>query len=127
MATGVLRASHRTLGRPPYLTGGVPWATHRRADAQPLDAGVPVPLRISLSATAFALRSGDMVRVAVSSRDPRDIDAPVPMVSLYADAEHPSSIEIPEVDTSWCTLSPELTPGRILNVRPLGSNPGGAG
>lgn len=48
-----------------------------------------MPLTISLSAAAFALEPGDMVRPAVTSRDPHDIDAPVHVVSLYADAEHP--------------------------------------
>src|SRR5690606_36201946 len=70
IASSALRASHRKTGPAPYDTGGVPWQTHRRADAQPLKPGEPVALDISFSATAYALQPGDMLRLSVTSRAP---------------------------------------------------------
>lgn len=99
IASSALRASHRKTGPAPYDTGGVPWQTHRRADAQPLKPGEPVALDIAFSATAYALQPGDMLRLSVTSRAPRAAAGSETEITVLSDPAHPSWVEIPDVDT----------------------------
>lgn len=107
IASSVLRASHRKTGTAPYDTGGVPWHTHLRADALPLPPDTPVALDVAFSATAYALQPGDLLRLSVTTRNPRagSGQAP-PEVSIVSDAAHPSWIEVPDVDTRDQALNP---------------------
>jgi uncharacterized protein len=115
IASGVLRASHRKTGAAPYDTGGVPWQTHLRRDAQQLTAGMPVALDIALSATAYALQPGDMLRLAVTTRGPRDMSTQLPPVTILSDAEHPSWVEVPDVDTRLRAIDPDRSWRRTGN------------
>jgi predicted acyl esterase len=125
IASGVLRASHRKTGPAPYDTGGVPWHTHLRADAMPLPANAPVALDIDFSATAYALQPGDMLRLSVTTRNPRgDGGKAPPEVSIVSDADHPSWIEVPDVDTRDRAIHSELGWRRVGPVpRLIGSSP----
>jgi predicted acyl esterase len=99
IARGVLRASHRKIGTPPYKTGGLPWHTHLRADFQPLRPNEPVALDIALSPTAYTIRSGDLLRLAVTTRAPSNRSPIPPPVQILSDENHASYLEIPDVDT----------------------------
>ena len=110
IARGALRASHRQTGEAPYDTGGLPWQTHRRVDAQPLTPGEPVALDITLSPTAYTFRPGDLVRLAVTTRNPRTGVSGAP-ITLLSDASHPSWIELPQTDTRDAALNGDESDG----------------
>lgn len=114
IARGSLRASHRKLGAAPYDTGGLPWQTHRRADVQPLQPGQPVELDIALSPAAYTFRPGDLVRLAVTTREPGGGKAQAP-VTLYSDAEHASWLELPETDTRDKAINPDLADNKAFS------------
>lgn len=98
----------------------MPWHTHLRADAQPLPPDVPVALDFAFSATAYALQPGDLLRLSLSTRNPRAAGAQdLPEVSIVSDALHPSWIEVPDVDTREHALQPELGWRRVGRVPPL--------
>lgn len=118
ISRGVLRASRRKTGPAPYDTGGHPWQTHRRADAQPLQPGVPAQLDIVLSPTAYAVRPGDRLRLAVTTRPPVPHSAPVPPVTLHLDAQHASYLELPDVDTRDQALNRAIDTTRWLSTQP---------
>ncbi|WP_020656987.1 CocE/NonD family hydrolase [Massilia niastensis] len=114
IASSALRASHRKTGAAPYDTGGVPWHTHLRADAQPLQPGIPVALDIAFSATAYALQPGDRLRVSVTSRSPRSGKGSETPITVISDNAHPSWIEVPDVDTRERAIAPGLgRPGKL--------------
>ena len=117
ISRGALRASHRKTGTAPYKTDGVPWQTHRRADAQPLQAGEPVALDIGLSPTTYTIRPGDQLRLAVTTRPPSTRADPAPPLTLHVDADHRSYIELPDVDTRQAAISPA---GKAASVVPAG-------
>lgn len=120
IATSVLRASHRKTGTAPYDTGGVPWHTHLRADARPLPPGAPVALDLAFSATAYALQPGDLLRLAITTRNPRGGGGQAPPeVSIVSDAGHPSWIEVPDVDTRDRAQNPPPGWRRTGPVPPL--------
>jgi putative CocE/NonD family hydrolase len=114
ISRGVLRASRRATGEPPYDMGGLPWQTHRRADAKPLKPNEMVALDIALSPTAYTIRPGDLLRLAVTTRPPfGKSDMQPPLVRVHSTDEHPSYIEIPEVDTQALALDPDETEGLL--------------
>ena len=95
---GVLRASHRALGRAPWDNLGLPYQRSFEADLEPLPEGVPTPLELDLHPTATVFNAGNRLRVTVTGAD-RDnaeevYDTP-PTVRVYRSAEHPSGIVLP--------------------------------
>lgn len=129
IASSVLRASHRKTGKAPYANGGVPWHTHLRADAMPLEPDEPVALDFAFSATAYALQPGDMLRLSVTTRHPRsEGKEALPRVDIISNATYPSWLEVPDVDTRDRSLESEPDLRRIGRVPPLiGSNAGKPG
>ncbi|MFT4089328.1 MAG: CocE/NonD family hydrolase [Asticcacaulis sp.] len=108
IARGALRVSHRKTGTAPYKVDGVPWQTHARADHQPLTSDAPVAIDIALTPTAFTFRPGDLLRLAVTTRPPlAGPESPAP-VKLHLDANHPSYLEVPDVDTRDAALDKVL-------------------
>lgn len=101
--SGWLRASHRALDDE-ASTELLPVHTDREADAAPLPAGEPTLVRVELFPFAHVFRAGSQIRVT--------IDAPGgnravwefatisggERVTLWHDADHPSSIVLPVVD-----------------------------
>ena len=97
---GVLRASHRKLGKPPFDNVGLPWPESFKEDVTPLPA-VPTELVFDLQPTAKRFRAGHRIRITVQGAD-RDTHVavhpgPPPRVSIYRDAGHPSRIVLPVV------------------------------
>jgi putative CocE/NonD family hydrolase len=63
---GWLRASHRKLD-PKRSTAVRPYQTHLRADAQPLTAGEPTPMRLEVFPFAHAFRKGSRLRLWIEA------------------------------------------------------------
>jgi putative CocE/NonD family hydrolase len=100
---GVLRASHRKLGKPPFENFGLPWPESFQEDVTPLPAA-PTELVFDLHPTAKRFRAGHRIRVTVQGAD-RDTHLavhpnPPPRVSIFRDAGHPSRIVLPVVGPS---------------------------
>jgi predicted acyl esterase len=79
---GRLRASHRTLATPPYNHVGLPWMTHKAADAKPVPAGEPVELKFDLLPMSYIFKAGHKLRVMLTFADPQRRDAPPPVTIL---------------------------------------------
>jgi putative CocE/NonD family hydrolase len=95
---GVLRASHRALGTPPFANFGLPWPSSRRSEVQPLPEE-PAELVFDLLPTAKRFRAGHRIRVTVQGAD-RDTHRAVypggrPMVTVHRDRGRPSRIVLP--------------------------------
>jgi putative CocE/NonD family hydrolase len=97
---GVLRASHRKLGKPPFDNFGLPWPESFKDDVAPLPSG-PTELVFDLLPTAKRFRPGHRIRLTVEGAD-RDTHVavhpmPPPRVSIYRDPTHASRIVLPVV------------------------------
>jgi len=100
---GVLRASHRRLGKPPFDNFGLPWPESFKEDITPLPTG-PAELVLDLHPTAKRFQAGHRIRVTVQGAD-RDTHLavhpkPPPRVSIYHDTDHRSRIELPVLATT---------------------------
>lgn len=100
---GVLRASHRKLGMPPFKNFGLPWPRSHREDVAPLPAE-PTELVFDLHPTAKRFRVGHRIRVTVQGAD-RDTHLavhpnPPPTVAVWRDASRPSRLILPVVPSS---------------------------
>ena len=95
---GRLRASQRRESSPPYDNLGLPWHPFRASDAQPLVPGEPAELRFDLLPISMVFEKGHKLRLVLTFADavtPR-LD-PVPTVTVYRDAQHPSTITLPVI------------------------------
>jgi putative CocE/NonD family hydrolase len=95
---GVLRASHRKLGTPPFDNFGLPWPRSHAEDIAPLPPE-PTELVFDLLPTAKRFRAGHRIRVTVQGAD-RDTHrrvhpVPPPTVTILRDAARPSRIVLP--------------------------------
>lgn len=106
---GVLRASRRALGEPPYDYFGVPWTSCREDTRQDLTPGVPVELTISLNPTSYILRKGHRFRVTITGSDaavgPSPVVEPAPVVRLFRDRVRHSSITLPIIPPTGQAVS----------------------
>ena len=91
---GRLRASHRTLATPPYNHLGLPWMTHKAADAKPVPAGQPVELKFDLLPMSYIFKAGNRLRVTLTFADPQRRASPPPVAILTGGAT-PSAITLP--------------------------------
>jgi hypothetical protein len=95
---GRLRASQRKEGSSPYDNLGLPWHPFREGDAEPLVPGEPVQLRFDILPISMIFEAGHKLRLILTFSDavtPR-LD-PVPTVTVYRDAQHPSTIILPVI------------------------------
>jgi putative CocE/NonD family hydrolase len=92
---GRLRASHRTLATPPYNYLGLPWMTHREADARPLPANQPEELKIEMLPMSYIFKAGHRIRLNLSFADPQRRTGAVPSVSVLRGPVQPSRITLP--------------------------------
>ncbi len=93
ISRGELLASRRHLGEAPFDAGGLPWPTHREADALPVGANEPVTLTFPLSPMARRLNPGDQLRLAVTLRV--NPDDPVLPLTVHTGEEGQSWVDIP--------------------------------
>ena len=95
---GVLRASHRKLGHPPFKNIGLPWPRSYAEDVTPLPDR-PTELVFDLLPTAKRFAAGHRIRVTITGAD-RDTHrkvqfVPPPTVTIYRDATRASRIVLP--------------------------------
>jgi len=95
---GVLRASHRRLGQPPFNNFGLPWPRSFKEDVELLPTG-PAELVFDLHPTAKRFVTGHRIRVTLQGAD-RNTRIGVypkapPLVLVYRDTAHPSRIVLP--------------------------------
>jgi uncharacterized protein len=105
MTEGVLRASNRAVREPPFDNGGIPWHPNLHDDQVELTPNVPVKLDVALYPLSNFVRRGHRLRVTINNYDNGSgWDTPqiwpAPTVTLYHDAQHPSSITLPFIARS---------------------------
>jgi uncharacterized protein len=98
ISDGLIRASSRATRPAPFENEGLPWRSGLMEDQQLLTPGMPVRLEFALFPAAQYLRKGHRLRLTINNYDegydtPKTL--PAPIVSLYHDADHPSSITVP--------------------------------
>jgi hypothetical protein len=96
---GILRASHRAIGKASFENLGLPWHNHFQSELQTVPAGKPIELVFDLLPTAYRFSKGKRIRVTVAFADADNFDTPVidpaPVVHLLRDKNHPSFIDLP--------------------------------
>jgi putative CocE/NonD family hydrolase len=95
---GVLRASHRKRGTPPFDAFGLPWPRSHAEDVVPLPPE-PTELVFDLLPTAKRFRAGHRIRLTVQGAD-RDTHRRVhpvhpPTIAIHRDAARPSRVVLP--------------------------------
>jgi putative CocE/NonD family hydrolase len=105
---GVMRASSRALGDPPfdYLDLPYPQCT---ADSRADLPSVPVPLVLDLHPTSFVFAEGRRVRVTITCCDRDNASTPVhqpgPVVRVHRQARYPSRIDLPVMTADFLDSS----------------------
>jgi putative CocE/NonD family hydrolase len=96
---GILRASHRAIGKASFENLGLPWHNHFQSELQAVPAGEPIELVFDILPTAYPFSKGKRMRVTVAFADADNFDTPVidpaPTVHLLRDKNHPSFMELP--------------------------------
>jgi hypothetical protein len=96
---GILRASHRAIGKASFENLGLPWHNHFQSELQTVPAGEPIELVFDILPTAYQFAKGKRIRVTVAFADADNFDTPVidpaPTVHLLRDKNHPSFMELP--------------------------------
>jgi uncharacterized protein len=94
---GQLRASHRGLAKAPYNNLGLPWMTHREADAKPLPANAPTELKFDLLPMSYIFKAGHKVRVTLTFVDPQRRTEGMAPVTILSGPATPSAIVLPVI------------------------------
>ena len=105
VSEGRLKASLRTLNKPPYrLPQGVTWHGFYKADGKPLTPGVPVHMAFDLMPVSHIFKAGHRYRLTLTGADPREklrVElTPAPTWTTHTDAKHPSRLVLPFVTGS---------------------------
>jgi putative CocE/NonD family hydrolase len=98
LTEGMMRAATRATRDPPFDNEGLPWHPDYNTDQKELEPGVPTKLDFALYPFSNNVRKGHRLRVTVNSFDDGWFSPqiePAPVVSVYHDAQHPSSISVP--------------------------------
>jgi putative CocE/NonD family hydrolase len=103
VSEGNLRASHRKLGKAPYNNLGLPYHAHYQSDLAPIRAGEPFELVFSLLPTSYQFHKGNRIRMTLVFADADNFETPVidpaPKLHLLRDLNHPSSIQLPVIQS----------------------------
>ena len=104
LSEGAIRASNRATRDPPFDNQSLPWHAGFEEDQLRLDPGVPVKLELALYPTSSYIKKGNRLRVTLNNSDAGQWDTPViapaPVVRIFRDRTHPSSIKLPFVPIS---------------------------
>ena len=99
---GVLRASHRALAEAPWNHLGLPYHSGLAADAQTLPDD-PVELVFDLHPTSKVFCTGHRIRLTIvgadSDNDRALVYEPPPVVTIYRDADRPSRVVLPVIQS----------------------------
>jgi putative CocE/NonD family hydrolase len=100
---GTLRASHRKLSRAPFNNLGLPFHSHYKSDLMRISAGEPIELVFSLLPTSYWFHKGNNIRITVAFADADNFETPIispaPQLHVLRDMNHPSSIQLPVVQS----------------------------
>ncbi len=112
ITNGILTASLRQVdtSRSRYLNGEMiqPWHPYTEASREAVGSGTPVLLPIEVFPSSFVIKQGHSLRVTVGASDfPHGLppladlaDQLVGVLTVYSDAERPSSVVLPVVPTA---------------------------
>lgn len=96
---GILRASHRALGKASFENLGLPWHNHFKSELQGIPSGEPIELVFDLLPTAYQFSKGKRIRVTIAFADADNFETtvidPAPVVHLLRDKNHSSFIQLP--------------------------------
>jgi uncharacterized protein len=95
--SGQLRASHRALAAAPYETMGLPWHSHRAADANPLIPNLPTELVFDLLPISYIFPAGHQIRLRVHFADPTGVGTGTTTVDLLQGPGVPSRLTLPVI------------------------------
>ncbi len=100
---GNLRASHRSPGQAPYEILGMPYYNHFQSEARSILTGEPTELTFDLLPTAYQFSKGNRIRITIACADADNFETPVlepaPKLLLLRDKIHPSSIQLPVIQS----------------------------
>lgn len=99
---GRLKASLRRTVQPPMDQLGLPWHRALEEDHQPLVDGRPVELQFALLPVSVRVPAGHRLRLTITGADPRERLPPPPgqVLTVHADAAHPSTLTLPFLPSS---------------------------
>ncbi|MEM8547651.1 MAG: CocE/NonD family hydrolase [Pseudomonadota bacterium] len=102
IADGVLKASHRTLGEPPYNNFGNPWPTSHWQDvffSSSFSRDVRT-LHFPLYPTATRFKAGKRIRLTIAGADAQNMQLvePEAEITVHYGGEYPSQLILPVVD-----------------------------
>ena len=67
---GQFRASHRARAKAPYDNFGLPWHSHKAADAQPLVPGTAAEVEFEMLPMSYIFKAGHRLRLTLFFADP---------------------------------------------------------
>lgn len=98
---GVLRASHRAIGIPPYNFLGLPYHPSTEDEVVSLPGNRPSILSVDLHPTSIVVPAGVRIRLALNWADEGNLSvqkfSPPPDVTVHFGEDHPSHILLPLV------------------------------
>ena len=99
----IARIVPSTLAAPPYNHLGLPWMTHKAADAKPVPAGQPVELKFDLLPMSYIFKAGHKLRVTLTFADPqrRDTPPPVTMATFFSSENGDAAMVPPMSGGGW--------------------------
>jgi putative CocE/NonD family hydrolase len=112
ITNGILTASLRMVdeSRSRFMNGQMiqPWHPFTAKSRQPLASGEIVKLPVEIFPTSLVVKQGHALRITVGASDfPHGmppladlVDQAVGVLTVYSDAEHPSSVVLPVVPVS---------------------------
>lgn len=96
---GQLRASHRALGAPPYVTFGLPYHPSRAQDLSLPPADQPVQLVFDLLPTGNVFNAGNRLRLTLTGADADQVEvlpwAEGAALRLLRGGQYPSALQLP--------------------------------
>lgn len=99
MTEGVLRASHRALGKPPYPSLDLPYNRSMEVDLEPLRKDEPAKLVLDLYPVSNVFDAGHRIRVTITGADRAnhatpELDPPA-VVTVHRDVSRASRVVLP--------------------------------
>ncbi|MBS0421410.1 MAG: CocE/NonD family hydrolase [Proteobacteria bacterium] len=101
ISEGMLRASHRTLGRAPYRNFDLPFPTSSSKDIAnvPPLSQTPVPLEFTMVAVGRVFKKGERIRLTLAGADRGNTlaveQSPVPRLAVQVGGGDPSWLRLP--------------------------------
>jgi putative CocE/NonD family hydrolase len=102
---GQFRASRRALAQAPYENFGLPWHSHREADAKPLVPGAATELEFEMLPLSYIFKAGHRIRLTIFFADPAAPTAPdaTKTARVLRSGPHTSFVTLPVVSSAGRT------------------------